>query len=682
MAARTLGIGIALWAGCATPGEPSPPAVDTPTPVETAQPDLDEPSAAPIGPLRLTVAQTRRALNTLAGVSFTDALPWPTDATRRGLAGQQEVAAIGQDLVDAVVNASAAGSSAWRTRVEGGVVAHIEVESLSPPHGCALPGVSRPGEIFWLDWGRSPITTAVTAPADGRYLVRLRAIHRPSQAGFGGATVAIDVDGATTWGWDLVGRDDPGVVEVAVDLTAGPHTLALRLPEGLDAAAEASQYVVHSYCVEGNAVGYDWIEVLGPLDTGAVPCRPTPPMPPIAGLSTPPPGPSVEQCAAQALVPLAQRAWRRPPDTDAQGRLIDVVLRAWEDGEPWEAALAEGWRAIVTSPRFLTRVVPGTPEARPLDAWERAERLALTVWGDLPDPTLLACAASGELAGSDGPCGWHAQVERVLDDPRAAALTDDFFIGWLGLDQLDASDLPPGAPAETLDALRSHALAALRDAQRSDQPATSLLVAPLAPLAPAVAAWLGDSAPRAGWLTAPAVLASLSEPWRSSPVRRGVYVLDRLRCDAPPAPPADVPALTAQPGDAPTSVLDALAAHRADPACAACHDAIDPVGVALEAWGPGGVARPTAPSPLSALDGTPLPDAAALASWLAQSSEVDLCFTARFAGYALGREVRLDDPALAAWGPSTRQQPWRARMVSVLQSGAFLSWATADEVAP
>jgi hypothetical protein len=671
--------------GCAsavTDGDLPPSSTDTdsdPNPAATA---ATEPPTAAIGPLRLTLAQTRRAVDTLAGEPYADTLSWPTETTRRGLAGQEEVAAIGPDLVDAVADAAEVGSHIWRDRVLGATVAHIEIEDVQPAHGCPVPGVSQPGEVLWLDWGTAPIALDVSVPTSGRYLVRVRAGHRPSQAGFGGAVTALDVDGTTRWGWDLLGADDPKTVDYAVDLQAGPHQLALRLPYGLDEATEASLYVVHSYCVEGNAVGYDWIEVVGPLDVEAVPCRPVGAPPPIAGLNQPPPEPTTEACAAEALVPLAERGWRRPVSPASLDALTSVTVAALEAGDGWEDALSQAWRAIVSSPRFLARLVPGTSAPRPLDAWERAERLALTVWGDLPDAELAACAASGALARAEGPCGWTAQVQRALNDPKAAALTDDFFVGWLGLDQLDLGDLPPGAPASAFESLRTHARSALHAAQVSDAPATALLTLPLPPLDPTVSAWLGDSMPRIGWLTAPAVLASLSEPWRSSPVRRGVYVLDRLRCDAPPPPPGDIPSLVAAPGDASDDILDALAAHRADPACAACHDAIDPIGLSLEAWGPGGVSRATSPSAASALDGTALPDAAALAAWLAASEDVDRCFTARFASYALGRDVPLADPALAAWTPRTRGQPWLVRMQEVLHSDAFLSWTSASEVQP
>ena len=677
-------LAVALCVGCAgTAGEGDPP---KPPLDDTLEPAVDtptaEPDAAAIGPLRLTVAQARRALDTLAGQPFTADVSWPNDATRRGLAGQQEVAAIGQDLVDAVWEASSLGSRVWRDAVRGPTVAHAEIEALPLAHGCAIPGVARPGEVLWLDWGTAPISVDVEVASAVRYLVRLRAVHRPSQAGFSGAVVALDVDGVTRWGWDLGGAEDPTIVDVAIDLEPGPHRVAVRLPYGLEPAIEDSLYVVHTYCVEGNAVGYDWLEVVGPLDTDAVPCRPANALPPIAGLATPPPQPTTEACAAQTLLPLATRGWRRPVASASLDALTDVALAAWEDGAAWEDALADGWRAITTSPRFLARAVPGTAAARPLDAWERAERLALTVWGDLPDEELLACATSGGLTETDGACGWTNQVSRVLDDPRAAALADDFLVGWLGVDQLDAEDLPPGAPEAALDALRGHALAALRATLATDAPATDLLTVALPPLEPDIATWLGDASTRTGWLTTPGLLASLAEPWRSSPVRRGVYVLDRLRCDAPPAPPSDVPSLAAGPGDDAADVLDAWAQHRADPACATCHDAIDPIGLALEAWGPGGVARPTSPSTSQALDGTPLPDAAALARWLAASDDVDRRFTARFAGYALGREVRLDDVALDAWAPDTLGASWRDRIARVLASRAFLSWASADEVAP
>jgi mono/diheme cytochrome c family protein len=275
-----------------------------------------------------------------------------------------------------------------------------------------------------------------------------------------------------------------------------------------------------------------------------------------------------------------------------------------------------GLELILASPRFLYRLEPDPPgaapgAAAPVDGWALATRLAYFLWSSAPDAELRARAADGTLV--DGAV-LAAQVERMLADPRARALADGFAAQWLELGALDALQLDrarfPEADRELLASMRAETLALFRESLRERRDVRELLTADhtfvdarlaahygLDPAAGAPADELGAglrrvslaNTPRRGLLGHASVLAATSNPTRTSPVKRGKWVLQALLGQPPPPPPPGADRFDESPAAAASASLrERLARHRADPACAACHARMDAIGFGLEHFGPTG----------------------------------------------------------------------------------------------
>jgi tetratricopeptide (TPR) repeat protein len=228
---------------------------------------------------------------------------------------------------------------------------------------------------------------------------------------------------------------------------------------------------------------------------------------------------------------------------------------------------------------------------------ELASRVAALVWNAAPDSMLLAVAGRGGLRDRTT---LHRQLLRMLRDPRADSLIDRFFTDWLALDRLRQAEpdaaLYPQFDAELRQAMQTETRLFLQSQLREDRDAVDLWTANYTFVNERLARHYGISgvsgrdftrvlwpnANRAGLLGQAGILTALSQPRRTSPTVRGVFVLTRfLGIDAPP-PPANVPAL-AEGADAPAGTLrDRMSAHRVNPACANCHSRFDPLGFALE----------------------------------------------------------------------------------------------------
>ena len=230
---------------------------------------------------------------------------------------------------------------------------------------------------------------------------------------------------------------------------------------------------------------------------------------------------------------------------------------------------------------------------------ELASRLSFFLWSNIPDDRLLDLAAAGRLTD---PAVLAQEVRRMVVDPRSKALTTNFAGQWLQLRSLESSR--PGADyGKNFDDNLKQGL--LRETElffdnivREDRPVPELLTADYTFLNERVArhyglhdvqgshfrrATLPADSSRRGLLGHGSILTLTSQAIRTSPVSRGKYILETLMGTPPPPPPDDVPALTErEAGSLPTTMRERMAAHRANPVCAACHAQIDPLGFGLE----------------------------------------------------------------------------------------------------
>ena len=315
-----------------------------------------------------------------------------------------------------------------------------------------------------------------------------------------------------------------------------------------------------------------------------------------------PSGPEDEEtCAGRILDQLAWRGYRGAGPAAERQALQDAYAQARGQGADFEAAIGLAVRRLLVSPHFLFRIERPNPAPapRPATGLELASRLSFFLWSSIPDDELLAAATSGRLVTQ---ADIEREVRRMLADPRAWALTANFASQWLELRSLAFHR--PTEPAsldydEALrDALQRETELFFDHVLRHDRPVTELIGADYTFLNKRLAdhyeltgvqhgdlrrTRLPPGSLRGGLLGHGSLLTITSHPDRTSPVLRGKWVLANLFGTPPRPPPPDVPDLEAgRPGAKAPTLRERLREHRDNPACAACHDAIDPPGFALE----------------------------------------------------------------------------------------------------
>ena len=318
--------------------------------------------------------------------------------------------------------------------------------------------------------------------------------------------------------------------------------------------------------------------------------------------------------AVGQLEAFASRAFRRPLEDADRDRIAALYRSRVDDGATPRQAALDAVKLILCSPSFLYLQEVTDEDDATLDQYALASRLSYALWSAPPDDALFDAAARGELATREQVA---AQVERLLGDPRSAAFVAGFLDSWLNL--RDLGNLPPprqAAPeyyAEALpEAMKREVHLLFRHLIDTDGPTGDLLDADytfadkrLAKLyqLPGWPDWkladgfrrvdLPKGSRRGGLLGTAAVLTVSANGVDTSPVTRGVWVMENILGTKPPAPPDEVPSIADVSGA--TTIREKLALHSADPACTVCHKKIDPLGFALESFDPIGRARGTYP---------------------------------------------------------------------------------------
>jgi mono/diheme cytochrome c family protein len=312
-----------------------------------------------------------------------------------------------------------------------------------------------------------------------------------------------------------------------------------------------------------------------------------------------------------------RRAYRRPPSDDEIDRLMALYERGLQRGDAPAGALRLALKAILLSPHFLFRVErerPGTAPYRVSDV-ELATRLSYFLWSTMPDEALAAEAERGKLSD---PAVLEAQVRRMLRHPKARALTQNFAAQWLQLRKLDyarpSTEFFPSFTNKLKQAMRDEATTFLDKLREEDRSVLDLLDCDYAWINGDLAKHYGIAGVegkefrrvalspenhRGGLLGMGAILALTSHTSRTSPTLRGKWILESIFGTPPPPPPPDAGTLKEQKkGAEPKSFRELMAQHAVQPACAACHKRIDPLGFALEnydavgAWREGQGGRP------------------------------------------------------------------------------------------
>ncbi|MEE2777797.1 MAG: DUF1592 domain-containing protein [Acidobacteriota bacterium] len=403
--------------------------------------------------------------------------------------------------------------------------------------------------------------------------------------------------------------------ETRVTLAPGSHEVATGFlteyvrNEGLETAS-ANAFVVDHVLVSGP------FDASGPGESESrrriFVCRPSP-------------GDPERACARRILETLVRRAYRRPATRADIGPLMDLFRRGRADGVGFDAGIEMALSGILVSPSFLFRLeIPpagvAQGETYRLADLDLATRLAFFLWSSLPDDELLAIAESGHLSEPDV---MRHQIGRMLSAPGSRALVENFAGQWLHLRNV-ADWKPDPERFSAYDDSLAYAFERetelfFTDLIRNDRSVLDLIAGEHSFLNQRLAEFYGvddvqggffrrvslAGTERAGVLNHASVLMVTSYPTRTSPVLRGKWVLENLLGAPPPPPPPDVPTLADSAQRSPSSLREALEAHRADPACAACHAKLDPLGFALESFDAVGAYR-------SGEDGVPVETSGAL----------------------------------------------------------------------
>jgi hypothetical protein len=397
----------------------------------------------------------------------------------------------------------------------------------------------------------------------------------------------------------------------------------------------------------------------------------------------------------------ASRAWRRrltaveKTDLRAFYQKSRTVNRLDHDGAT-RALLAR----ILLSPAFLYRfetVPPGSE--RSLNGWELASRMSFFLWSSIPDRELRRAAAAGEL---HDPAMLAKQVRRMTADPKARRVATEFFGQWLGFyhfDQYRGVDTGrfPEFTDEVKSAMYDESISTFDYIVRHNRPVKEILVADYTFLNKPLAKFYGverdltstdtmervegaNAFNRGGALRMGSVLTTTSAPLRTSPVKRGDWVLRRILGTPTPPPPADAGTL---PADDRTfkglTVRERLAEHKRNPTCASCHLRIDPLGFPLEGFDAVGRSRKTYSDgkPVDVTgefaDKTTIVGAQGLLTYLQkQEKPVMTTLSKKMIGYALGRTVRGSDrPLVEAMAAAGSNASFADLAVAIVTSRQF-----------
>ncbi|MDP3277668.1 MAG: DUF1592 domain-containing protein [Deltaproteobacteria bacterium] len=634
-----------------------------------------------VDPQRVTIHRLNRAeynntVRDLLGTRTRPADEFPADDRGYGFDNIADVLSVSplhieqydraaEALVEEALGVPTVASQRWQ----------LEAESLMGSVG-AVSGAA------WLLWSNGEVGGMVTLPAPGRY--RLTVSAWQSRAGTEDARMGMELDGTalrTVMVPNLAASPGEFTAEFTVT-RAGPVTVS---------ATFENDFVGGTPSADRN-LWVDFLRVEGPLGATG-----TPPPSRAQWLTCDPVAMGEDACAEQVLTRFGRRAWRRPlaqTEVRAVWSRFRAVTRM--HAGTWDDAIKLSMRAMLLSPHFIYRVEIDSDRANPaphaVTAHELAARLSYFLWSSMPDAELDRVADDGTLLQ---PAVLTAQAQRMLAHANAQALVQNFAGQWLYTRRLDEHDvnaaLYPRYTAQIRDAMRQETEAFFGHFLQNDVSMSEFLTADYSFVDARMAGYYGVTPPsgaglqrtalgaqRLGFLTQGTLLTVTSHADRTSPVKRGQWVLQQLLCAPPPAPPPNVEGL-------PTemmvmgSVRQRLEAHATQPLCRSCHDLMDPIGFGLENFDAVGLHRTMEGRyPIDATgmlpDGTRFEGAQQLARIVSQDPRFARCVSQQMLTYALGRGLNENDDAqLAQLDGQWRSSGLRLRtlITQIVLSDAF-----------
>jgi len=434
------------------------------------------------------------------------------------------------------------------------------------------------------------LTGPMTAPRDGDYIISV-SLRSTGASGDPTAKVAFVVDGTEVGQYAFKAIKKSEVATAKVALKAGKHEFTLKW---LNPPAK----------IPGNARTLSGLRLrlLGPTDTRTELQRR---LAAVVGNTT-------ADVRAKAVVNwFVSRAFRRPATGAEIARYAKVFLDAEKAGGNWESGAQAMIAVVLSSPKFIFRAEqdekPTERDAHPVGEFALASRLSYFLWGSMPDEELFQLAYAGKLSAN-----LEAQARRLLKDPRAQFLTQGFGLQWLQLRQLTTVSPDPTLYPKFSEGVRSAMMKETElffaEVVREDRDVLDLIDGDFTYVDRTLAAFYGIDATfprgrdkgefvrvtlpkgdRGGILTHASILTATSNPTRTSPVKRGKWILEQILGTPPPPAPPSVPTLDGQ--QLKGNLRERMEQHRRDPACASCHSRMDAIGFAFEKFDGVGLMR-------------------------------------------------------------------------------------------
>jgi hypothetical protein len=536
---------------------------------------------------RLNRAEYNHTVRDLVGVDFKPADDFPTDDVGYGFDNIGDVLSVPPLLIEKYLDAAEQiAAKAILTEDPDRIARRIAARSMR------REGAVQDGEDdaqSFLSRGR--IWDDVEFKAEGTYLIRIEA--SADQAGDELAKMELKLGKDVTRVFEIREHRTPEVHELRTTAPAGKHRLSVAFLNDYynDKARRRKDRNLHVRSVE----------VTGPLG----PPRDLPDAHGRLVVATPGESISAADAARTNVKPLLSRAFRRPVAAEEVEKYAGFVTLAVERGETFERGMQIALAAVLVSPQFLFRVEtdkrPDDPQARhSLNDYELASRMSYFLWSSMPDDELFELAAQNVLHED---AVLEQQVRRMMADPKSFALIENFGGQWLGLRRLATDDVSPDPELfpDWNDQLRRDMAKETElffaSVVREDRSLFELLGGRYSFVNERLAALYGiggvtgeefrrvelTDGRRAGLITQASVLTLTSYPTRTSPVKRGQWVLENILGDKPPDPPPVVPGLEeTQQANPDLPLRKQLEIHRSDATCASCHRLMDDIGFGLE----------------------------------------------------------------------------------------------------
>jgi hypothetical protein len=562
---------------------------------------------------RLNRAEYNNTIRDLVGVRLRPADEFPSDDVGNGFDNQGEVLSISPLLMERYLSAAERVSSValFGVDVKNPPLNRLDNRKLAIRGSTQLVRKRYAREKHFLLPSVGAVDGTFRCPLTGDYVLRVVAMAR--QAGREPPRLEMRVDGASPHVFEMPGEAIISHYELRLRLSNGSHTFVASftnppaeppapppLPEvarGGKAAKKVDRPPI------AREIEIERFELEGPFAVDSHD-------PSLASLATrkrilfcaPDKDDSLAECTTRILTRFATRAFRRPIEPAQIKSYVDLAMASAPDG-PLDRTVQTGITAILVSPHFLFRVEqPGSAaegnDPVPIGAFELASRLSYFLWSSMPDDELFRLAADGTLTHPDV---LAAQVRRMLKDEKSQALVANFAAQWLNLSLLDLASPNPRVfkdfDGELRKDMRRETELFFQSLVRDDRHVGDLLTGKYTFLNERLAHFYDvkgvtgekfrevslDGSPRAGVLTQASILTLTSQRTRTSPVKRGKWILETFLGEAPPPPPANVPELSeTQKSNPRASLRDQLALHRKSASCAICHKIMDPLGLGLE----------------------------------------------------------------------------------------------------